>query len=481
MSVCVRYVAENKICERFLGFVTLEKLAAEDLFLKIKEFSNSNGLDIKKCIGQAYDGASVMKGHVNGVNVLVRECAENPCIYNHCYSHRLNLVLVDVAKNVNIVDDTFGLLEAIYSFQSVSTLRHQKFKDAQEAQDPYAKQFEIPQQSDTRWVCKYKGVLYFKNNFKAVKSALEDFQNSNNKVEAATAKGFLYQLCNFDIIFVLQVLGEILEHKVSITLQKQDLYMGSAVKVIDALIKVIQDKRSDSFFNETWENACNTCECSNITVPWTANISEEKRQRKPNPKFDSSASVILSTIGQTSSPSGKAKYHQMLYKVLDNMVSELKRRFEHSDYLINAFDAINPSSKNFLHEKYLSGFVEQYSMFLKESELKYEVNLQNHALIGFTGKPLELFIKIQDQTTLYPQLIRLMRFLFTLPVTNTAAERSFSSMKRIKTYLRSTMLTKRLSNLAILSIEKEESGKLIKDPRQIVETFSNVGQRRLML
>ena len=112
--------------------------------------------------------------------------------------------------------------------------------------------------------------------------------------------------------------------------------------------------RSDSFFNKTWKNACNTCECANITVPWTDNTSKEKRHRKPNPKFDSSASVILSTIGQTSSPSGKVKYHQMLYEVLDNMVSELKRRLEHSDYLINTFDAINPSSKNFLYEKYLN-------------------------------------------------------------------------------------------------------------------------------
>ena len=80
-----------------------------------------------------------------------------------------------------------------------------------------------------------------------------------------------------------------MEHtnKVSITLQTQDLYMGSAVKVIDALIKVIQDKRSDSFFNETWKNACNTCllYMANITVPWTDNTSEEKRQRNLTLRF----------------------------------------------------------------------------------------------------------------------------------------------------------------------------------------------------
>lgn len=49
-------------------------------------------------------------------------------VYVHCYAHRLNLVLVDVAKNVQVVDESLGLLEAIYSFQSVSTLRHNQFK-----------------------------------------------------------------------------------------------------------------------------------------------------------------------------------------------------------------------------------------------------------------------------------------------------------------------------------------------------------------
>lgn len=90
MSVCVCYFAENKICEHFMDLGTLEKLVVEDLFLKIKAFSNSNGLEIKKCIGQAYDGALVMKCHINRVNVLVCECAKNLCIYNHSYPHKLN-------------------------------------------------------------------------------------------------------------------------------------------------------------------------------------------------------------------------------------------------------------------------------------------------------------------------------------------------------------------------------------------------------
>jgi len=43
----------------------------------------------------------------------------------------------------------------------------------------------------------------------------------------------------------------------------------------------------------------------------------------------------------------------------------------------------------------------------------------------------------------------------TLPVTVATAERSFSKLKIIKTYLRSTMSQERLDGLTIISIEHE--------------------------
>ncbi|XP_039300524.1 zinc finger MYM-type protein 1-like, partial [Nilaparvata lugens] len=211
MSVWVRYTNKTKLLERFLGFVELTELSAKSLFSEISQFLENSGLNIKRFVGQAYDGASVMSGHLTGVNVLVREVAENPCVYVHCYAHRLNLILVDMAKNVKLVDDMLGLLEEIYAFQSASTLRHQKFRDAQEREDPKKRIFEMPQQSDTRWVSKYKGVMYFENNFLAVLSVLDSFTTSSNKMEAASAKGFLMQLKEFDVIFAHHFLGDMNE------------------------------------------------------------------------------------------------------------------------------------------------------------------------------------------------------------------------------------------------------------------------------
>lgn len=47
-----------------------------------------------------------------------------------------------------------------------------------------------------------------------------------------------------------------------------------------------------------------------------------------------------------------------------------------------------------------------------------------------------------------------LRILLTMPVTVASAERSFSKLKLIKNYLRSTMSQERLTNLATISIEE---------------------------
>jgi len=78
-----------------------------------------------------------MSGANKGVQKLIRDSSQNPCPYVHCYAHGLNLVLADVAKRVDLVADTIGLLEAIYAYQSVSTIRHRVFLGSQKRNRRY--------------------------------------------------------------------------------------------------------------------------------------------------------------------------------------------------------------------------------------------------------------------------------------------------------------------------------------------------------
>ena len=72
LSLCLRYINKHLIVnEHFVGFSDLSELNAKALSEKIVEVLTKLGMDIKKCIGQCYDGASVMSGCSN------RSSAEN--------------------------------------------------------------------------------------------------------------------------------------------------------------------------------------------------------------------------------------------------------------------------------------------------------------------------------------------------------------------------------------------------------------------
>ena len=81
-----------------------------------------------------------------------------------------------------------------------------------------------------------------------------------------------------------------------------------------------------------------------------------------------------------------------------------------------------------------------------------------------------------DMQSAFPNVNIALRIYVTLPVSNCTGERSFSHLKRIKNYLRSTMLQERLCALAILNIENE----LVKniDFGQLVEAFATAKSRR---
>jgi len=67
----------------------------------------------------------------------------------------------------------------------------------------------------------------------------------------------------------------------------------------------------------------------------------------------------------------------------------------------------------------------------------------------------------------------------TIPVTLASAERSFSKLKLIKIYVRSTMDGKRLSSLAILSIENDIVENL--DWTTLINKFAEIKTQKVPL
>ena len=78
------------------------------------------------------------------------------------------------------------------------------------------------------------------------------------------------------------------------------------------------------------------------------------------------------------------------------------------------------------------------------------------------------FVKDAD---CYSNVYIAYRILLTIPVTVVSAERSFSKLKLLKNYLRSSMSQERLNGLALLWIEKDILAKI--DLEDIINDFAS--------
>ena len=64
------------------------------------------------------------------------------------------------------------------------------------------------------------------------------------------------------------------------------------------------------------------------------------------------------------------------------------------------------------------------------------------------------------QRSLLHQVCTVTALILVMPATNAVSERSFSTLRRVKTYLRSTMSQVRLNSIMTLHIHKELTDKL---------------------
>ena len=77
----------------------------------------------------------------------------------------------------------------------------------------------------------------------------------------------------------------------------------------------------------------------------------------------------------------------------------------------------------------------------------------------------------------FPNIRELLKILAVLPIGSTEAERSFSCLRRLHTWLRSTMTTDRLSDLSVIAMHGNTMVALETD--SICREFMELHPRRL--
>ncbi len=213
----------------------------------------------------------------------------------------------------------------------------------------------------------------------------------------------------------------------------------------------LKELRSDDTWNHTFKYITDVAAIHNI---------EEERQHSKRKRRSAIQEdyVTDSTLGHREPlNTSQSLKRDIYYPVMDHMLSEMERRFSETNLgVMKGVQACNPTSSTFLEVSILKEMASLYS--LSDDLLSTECHLAKRTLAGKNIESVtDVYSFLISLQTAFPTLTKLLRIALTLAVSTTQCEISFSALKRIKTYLRTNMSEQRLTDISLLSIERELS------------------------
>ena len=197
---------------RYLDAVTLEieeralnidgtGRSAKDIFEFVrKTLEDDCGIGFDGLVSQAYDGASVMSGDKGGLQALVNDYCNRIISYIHCFCHRLHLVVVDVMKNIDEINEYFSTITGLYTFFKLAAVKEQYGGGS------------LKRLLDTRWSGHRESCKAVNENLSDIQLTLSLASRSSklDSTEKATALGRRLQSLSDDFLFLGHFIQDVL-------------------------------------------------------------------------------------------------------------------------------------------------------------------------------------------------------------------------------------------------------------------------------
>ena len=464
LSVCVRYTFKGNLHEDFLGFTPVSDLTGQGLASSILQFLESLGLNLNKMVGQGYDGAAAMSGHLRGVQAVIREKYPK-ALYVHCSAHSLNLVISSVCS-ILAFKHFFGVLSQVCSFYHTSPLRTQNLKEKINEILPDSRKHTLTGLCETRWVERHDSVVRFLELYRPILRSLEALEENGHAETSAKAAQLLDTMNQSQFVVCLHVVKELfcLTLPLCKTLQSVDCDLAAACRHVETVLSKTKEMRG------------------NAATAFTSIFDEAQR-------FASDLGLEMTrprTRGGRSmhadDPDLLNHYRTSLFiPFLDHFTSELKQRFVLHQKLLSNLSVLSPAKIVSVDLKALNleSLVELYGDILPEPDcLKQEIELWRIKWenVPVSERPTCAVSSLQAcDATFFPNDFLLLAVLATLPVSTATPERSFSTLRRLKTWLRNSTGEERLSGLALLAVHRDVDI----CPDKVIDIFSGKKNRRL--
>jgi Domain of unknown function (DUF4371)/hAT family C-terminal dimerisation region len=456
LSLTVRYVRlisdTWKVCEEFLGFTPVHNATGEGLAKSIVDYLVAKGYELANMRGQGYDGCAAMSGKLNGVQTIIRRQFPT-ALYFHCANHRLNLALVHSSEEP-LIRNTLTCVNSCSVFLTGSSNRKDIFDniltDMKDKKLIECGQKTIQKLCPTRWVDSHRALITFKQLYTVTLATLDKIVTDSDRQTSSQALSILDSITSPGFIVALVVTEAVaaLMLPLSKKLQTPSMDMYTARKDISETMEVLMNWRStaETEFSALFLQSLELCKAAGVAMSLPRRTSRQTMR----PNYDTDSPEIF--------------YRLSIYiPYIDHLLTELETRFENIDgpcaeiqklIPINLPQFADAVDSKKIHDFYSSDL--DTTSVVRAEVCRWCCRWLN---VETKNKP-DTAVSALDiaRSNNFPNIGVLLELFASLPVTTASAERSFSTLRRLKTYLRSTMETERLSGMAVMAIHRDRAG-----------------------
>lgn len=176
--------------------------------------------------------------------------------------------------------------------------------------------------------------------------------------------------------------------------------------------------------------------------------------------------------------------YREIFSLIDRLNSEIDRRFfTQNKTILLGIKAVVPSSETFLKIDDVVAFGKLYNLNTEDLKIETENMIRVLARKDDASRPktlLELQHYISRMSDAFYEMNRLLKIACTMPITTCSCERSFSTLRIVKNYLRTSTIESRLQSLMILGVHSSRAKKI--NFNEIVDKFDKLyPQSRIQL
>lgn len=403
----------------------------------------------------------------NGVQALILK--EQPlALYTHCFSHGLNLS-ISKACEISAVRNMFGIVGSVSVFLSASAKRNNMLINviSNDSTEPLPSKIKLKALCATRWVERHDSIITFYELYKFILITLEELETDSNRETSCKAVSFNSSVRRSEFVISLETVTNLFSYTKTLSIQlqssKQDL--SSALKNIKNVINVFDNirKNPDVTFVPLFDSATKKTQMfgEDLKIPRLCGRQIQRNNiAVGEPKEWFKVAIFL--------------------PFLDHIMCELQSRFSDRFVKIIALEGLIPAYNSLYDTNSILDAAKLYTQDISNSELEIiaEINLWKNKWKNVeTNVPQNSIEALAHCGDFFPNIKIMLQIFATIPVTTATAERSFSTLRRQKNYLRTTMKETRLNGLAILNIHKN----IPVDINKILDTFTRKKNRRMEL